>query len=81
VAVRVDLESVRVFCPDTEKVVIVREPAQGLEPAAVIVGVDEALEVLRQPLMADIMVALDGRDLDNAVPPLDLPLVPSGSVW
>lgn len=55
--------------------VVGREAAQGLEPAAVVVGGHEQLQVLSQIVMAVVMVALDGRILDRAVHPFDLTVI------
>ena len=52
------------------------EALQGLEPACVIVGSEEQLEVCRQLLMIGLVVSLDGRILDGAVHPLDLTIDP-----
>jgi hypothetical protein len=76
VAVRVDFELARVFCPDGGHVFVRCEPAQGLQAATVIVGVDEALEVLPQFVVAALVVAFDGGVLDGAVHPLDLAIGP-----
>ena len=50
-AVRVDLESSRVFCPDACDVFVGCEAAERLEPAGMIVGVDEQPEVLPKLVM------------------------------
>jgi hypothetical protein len=76
VAVRVDFESARVFCPDAGGVFLGSEPAQGLQAATVIVGVDEALEMLPQFVVAALVVAFEGGVLDGAVHPLDLAIGP-----
>ncbi len=53
-----------------------REPAQGLEPTGIIVGVDEQLQVGSELLVGLVMVALDGGVLDGSVHPLDLTVGP-----
>ena len=75
-AVRVDFESAGVFCPDASDVLVGRETAKGLQTAAVIVGIDEELEVLPEFVVAGVVVALDGGILDGAVHPLDLAIGP-----
>jgi hypothetical protein len=52
------------------------EAAQGLEPPAVVVGLDEELQVAPELVVAAVMVALDGGVLDRAVHPLDLTIGP-----
>ena len=52
-----------------------REAPQGLEPAAVVVGVHDQLQVLSQLVMAGVMVALDRGVLDGAARPLDLAII------
>jgi hypothetical protein len=53
-----------------------REAAQGLETAAIVVGVDEVVEVGGQLVVAVVVVAFDGRLLDRPVHPLDLAVGP-----
>jgi hypothetical protein len=50
--------------------------AQGLEPASVIVGIDEELEVRPQLLVGIVVAALDGGVLNGAVHTLDLAVDP-----
>ena len=49
---------------------------QGLQPAPIIIGVDEVVEVCGQLGMAVVMVALDGGFLDRPVHPFDLSVGP-----
>lgn len=51
-----------------------------LKSAAVIVGVDEVVEVGGQLDMAVVLIALDGRLLDCLVHPLDQPYVPEADI-
>ena len=48
------------------------EAAQGFEPAGVVVGIQEELQVCPELIMALVMVALDGGVLERPVHPLDL---------
>ena len=64
------------FLPNLADSFVGREAAQGLEPAAVVVGIDEQLQVVPQLIMAGVMVALDRGVLDGAVHPLDLTVGP-----
>ncbi len=50
-----DLESNWVFCPDACDIFIGRKAAEVLQPATVIVGVDEDLEVLPELVMAVVV--------------------------
>lgn len=52
------------------------EATQCLEPAGVIVGIDEELQVGAQLFVAVVVVAFDGGVLDGAVHPLDLTIRP-----
>jgi len=76
VAVRVDFESFGLFCPDASDTFVGCEATQGLQSAAVIIGVDEQLEVLPQLFVADVVIALDGGVLDGAVHSFDLAVGP-----
>lgn len=63
--VRLDFESVRLFCPDARDVFIGCQAAQGLEPTCMVVGVDEELKVLPELVVVVVVVSLDGRVLDR----------------
>lgn len=52
------------------------EAAQGLEPAGMVIGVHEQLQMGAELLMAVIVVAFDYRVLDRAVHSLDLTIRP-----
>ena len=52
------------------------ETFQGLQSAAEVVGCDEVVEMLTQLLVIVVVIALDGRFLDGAVHPFDLPVGP-----
>jgi hypothetical protein len=75
VVIRIEFELFRFFCPDACDVFVGRQAAQGLEPAAMILGVNEELEVLPYLVVAIVVVALDGRFLDGAVHPFDLAVI------
>ena len=51
-----------------------RETAQRLEPARIVVGGDEVLEVRLELPVRVVVVALDGYLLDGPVHALDLPV-------
>ena len=69
----IELKSVRFFCPDTNDVFIRRETTQSLEPAGIVVGVDEQLKVLPELVVAFVVVTFDSGVLDRSVQPLDGP--------
>ena len=52
------------------------EAAQGLQPAAVVIGVHEELKVLPELVVAVVVVAFDGGILDGAVHAFDLAVGP-----
>ena len=52
------------------------EAAQGLEPACLVVGVDEQHKVTTQLIVIVVVVAFDGRVLDCAVHSFDLTIGP-----
>jgi len=56
VVIRVEFESVWFFCPDARDIFVWCEAAQGLEPAAVVIGVDEELEMLPELVVAIVMM-------------------------
>ena len=62
--------------PDFADIFERRKPSQGLQPACVIVGVDEVGKVVPELVVVVIVVALDGRLLDGPVHPLDLTVRP-----
>ena len=72
----IESESFWVLRPDFAYVFERREAPQRLEPAGVIVGVDEVREVAPELVMVVVVVSLDGRFLDGPVHPLDLPVGP-----
>ncbi|GHE72567.1 hypothetical protein GCM10019059_35220 [Camelimonas fluminis] len=74
--VRIQLKSGRLVLPYFADVFVWSEAAQGLQSPAVIVGVDEVIEVCDQLIVAVVMIALDPRFLDGAVYPLDLSVDP-----
>lgn len=52
------------------------EALEGLEPSAEVVGGDKVAKMLPELVMIVVVVALDGRFLDGAVHPFDLPVGP-----
>ena len=74
--VRVECESFGFACPDFADVFEGREALEGLETAAIIVGVDEVVEVGLELPVAIVMVAFDGGLLDRSVHPFDLAVGP-----
>ena len=74
--VRIECESFGFGCPDFADVFVGCEAFEGLETAAVIVGVDKVAKMRFELGMAVVMVALDGCFLDCPVHPLDLAVGP-----
>ena len=66
----------RFLCPAFADELIGRQPLQGFEPLAEIVGRDEVGEVLAKLVVRFVVEALDGRVLDGAVHPFDLAIGP-----
>ena len=64
------------FRPDPADVFVRREALQGLEPARVVVGVEEQLKVCCELLMVVVVASLDGGILDGAVHAFDLAIGP-----
>ena len=73
---RIESESVRVVCPDFADVFVGREAFEGLEPPAVVVGIDEVGEVALGLPVAVVVIALDGGFLDRPVHAFDLAVRP-----
>ena len=74
--VRVDCKPFRLGCSDFADVFVGCQAAQGLQPSAVIIGVDEVLEMGRQLGMAVIVIAFDCCLLDRTVHAFDLTVGP-----
>lgn len=74
--VRIQLESGRLVLSYFADVFVWSGTAPGLQPSAVIVGIDEVIEVCDQLIVAIVVIALDRRFLDGAVHPLDLTVGP-----
>jgi hypothetical protein len=72
----IDSESFWFLGPDFADIFERRKSSQGLQPARVIVGVDEVSEVPPELVVVVIVVALYGRLLDGPVHPLDLACTP-----
>ena len=64
------------FRPDLKDVFVRREAAQGLEPAGMVVGIQEELQMRSELLVAVVVVALDGGVLEGSVHALDLTIGP-----
>lgn len=73
---RVECESFGFACPDFADVFEGCEAPECLEPASIIIGVDEAVEVGLELPAVVVMVAFDGGLLDRAVHPFDLVVGP-----
>ena len=73
---RVQGESIRLLSPDLADILVRCEPVEGLKPAREIVGRHEVRKVRAQLVMAVVVEAFDGRLLDGAVHPFDLPVGP-----
>ncbi len=63
-------------CPHFADVFEGREALEGLQPAPVVVGVDEVVEAGFKSPIAVIVIAFDGSFLDRAVHPFDLAIGP-----
>src|SRR5918912_911821 len=73
---RIDPEPVWLVCPGFADELVGREPAQGLEAAGGVIGIQEELQVRPEPIVAVVVVAPDGWLLEGAVHPLDLTVCP-----
>ena len=72
----IEVKSVWLDCPDFADVFEGCEALESFEPTPVIVCVDEVVEVGGQLGVAVVMVSFDGRLLDRAGDPFDLPVGP-----
>jgi hypothetical protein len=73
---RVEPEPFRLLGPDAADELVGGEPAQRLEAAGVIVGIQEELQMGAQLVVAGVVIAAHGRVLEGAVHPLDLTVGP-----
>ena len=73
---RIEPEAFRFFCPLFADELVRREPLEGLEPAAEVVGGNEVVKVLSELGMIFVVIALDRRFLDRPVHSLDLAIRP-----
>jgi hypothetical protein len=69
---RIEPQSLGLSCPGLVDELVGREAAEGLEPAAEVVGAHEVGEMGLELPMALVVVALDGGFLDGAVHTLGL---------
>ena len=74
--IRIQPEPFWFLGPDPANVFVRGQPVQGLQSAGVVVGDHEQVEVVRQLLMAVVVISFDGGVLDGAVHPFDLPVGP-----
>ena len=72
----IDDESIRLCSPSFADELVGREPFEGLQSAAEIIGVDEVLEMAAQLVVVVIVEAFDGCFLDGSVHALDLSVGP-----
>lgn len=72
----IECESLPLDCPDFADVFEGREALEPLEAAAIIVGVDQVVEVRFELSVAVLMTAFYGCLLDRAVLPFDLAVGP-----
>src|SRR5665213_4576681 len=75
--VRIESESLRLFCPHFADELVGRETCECLQASPVVVGVDEHREVGLELLVAVVVVSFDGGFLDGPVHPFDLSVGPS----
>ena len=73
---RIDNESIWLFCPCFADEFVGGKALQGLQAAAVIIGIDEICEVSFELFMAVVVIPFDGRFLDRPVHPFDLTICP-----
>ena len=71
----IDDESIRLCSPSFADELVGREPFEGLQSAAEIIGVDEVLEMAAQLVVVVIVEAFDGCFLDGSVHALDLSVI------
>lgn len=74
--VRIECKSFGLDCPYFADVFVGGEAAQRFEPATVIAGIDDVVEMGSQLGMAAVVIALDGCLLDCAVHAFDLAVGP-----
>lgn len=72
-----DPEAFGLFGPDLADELIGCQTPQRLEPAGVVVGIHEELQVISELIVTVVVVAFDRRVLDRAVHPLDLAVGPT----
>ncbi len=65
-----------VLCPNACDSFVGRKPVQRLQPARVVLCVDEELNVLPKLVVAAVVIAFDGRFFDDAVHALHLVIRP-----
>ena len=73
---RIEPEAFWLFRPGLADELVGGKAAQSLEPASVVVGIHEQLQVQPEFVVASVMVALDRGVLDGSVHPLDLTVRP-----
>jgi len=73
---RIERKSILLSCPHFADVFEGREALEGLQPAPIIVGVDEVVEAGFELPVTVIVIAFDGRFLDRPVHPFDMPVGP-----
>src|SRR5450432_2767021 len=72
----IELESFRLFCPESADEFVWCEALQGLEASREIIGCDEVGQMRFRVVMAVVVIAFDGRFLDGSVHALDLTVRP-----
>src|SRR5579863_7775685 len=72
----VEVEAFWLFCPYFADELVWREPLEGFQSAAEIIGCDQVAEMAAQVFVAVVVEALDGGFLDRAVHALDLAIGP-----
>ena len=70
---RIEPEAFRFFCPLFADELVRREPLEGLEPAAEVVGGNEVIKVLSELGVIVVMITLD-RSFVTVRPRLQLPI-------
>lgn len=72
----IKVEAFWVICPAFADELVGRQAFEGFQSAAIIIGVDEVLEVGFELVMAIIVIAFDGCFFDRPVHPFDLAIGP-----
>jgi hypothetical protein len=73
---RIEIESLRLLCPELADELVGCEALEGLESPREVAGCDEVAEMRSQLIVCFVIVALDDRVLEGPVHPFDLAISP-----